>query len=61
MESLSRREHRHDCVDLGGTTLRPLRLVDAKEDRVAVGRVEYVEEPARLRLGAERVSRCTKS
>ena len=51
---LAAREHRDELGDPLRARLRPLRVLDAVEDRVAVVAVELLEELARGRVGVER-------
>src|SRR6185437_13804321 len=47
-------QHGHELLEPAGARLGPARLLEAIEDRVAVGAVEPREELARGRIGVER-------
>ena len=49
-----RAQHRDVLLDAPRAGFRPLGVLNAVEDRVAVGAVERAEERARLRIGVER-------
>src|SRR5215203_2585401 len=47
-------EHRHELLDAAGSRLRTLGVVDAEQDRVAVGAVKRLERAAGPGVAAQR-------